>query len=145
MPRQRTGPTTEELLALLKSHRVKVTHQRLLVAEALMKLDHPKASEIYEYIASRAPTIGIATVYRALQLFTKTGLTREISSMRGHSRYELSQGLHVNLHCVACGLISDLDDSHIKGLLSFLNKKGYNVVGCDVLVICPKCSPRRNG
>ncbi|MCS7117255.1 MAG: transcriptional repressor [Thaumarchaeota archaeon] len=142
MSRRRPPSSTEDLLSLLKSHGVKVTHQRLLVAEALMKLDHPTASEIYEFIASRAPAVGVATVYRTLRLFTKTGLTREISSMRGLSRYELYQRPHINLHCIACGHITDFDDSHTKGLFSVFTRRGFRVLGCDVAVLCPSCTAR---
>lgn len=60
----------ELLKAKLKEKGLKVTHQRLLVLSVLAENSgrHMTAEDIYELVSENYPEIGLATVYRALQL-----------------------------------------------------------------------------
>ena len=63
--------TTEELLKQkLKEKGLKVTHQRIQVLSALEQNNgkHMTAEDIYELVSRDYPEIGLATVYRTLQL-----------------------------------------------------------------------------
>ena len=63
---------TEELLKQrLKEKGLKVTHQRILVLSVLEQNSgrHMTAEDIYELVSQDYPEIGLATVYRTLQLF----------------------------------------------------------------------------
>ena len=62
---------TEELLkARLKEKGLKVTNQRLMVLSVLEQNSgrHMTAEDIYELVSEDYPEIGLATVYRTLQL-----------------------------------------------------------------------------
>lgn len=135
----------DRLVSLLRAKRIKVTSQRALIAEALAKLDHPTATEIYQYVASRSPIIGIATIYRNLQIFKKLGIVKELSTIKDNSRFEVRTTPHMNIECIVCGRISDLQSKVIDKILEVLKRRGIKVVECEVIVrsICEKCDGRR--
>ena len=60
----------EGFKTLLKSKGLKITNQRLLVLEALAACPdrHLTAEEIYGIVKADCPEIGLATVYRTIQL-----------------------------------------------------------------------------
>ena len=60
----------EQFKRLLKEKGLKVTNQRLMVLEALAACPdkHLTAEEIYEMVKADYPEIGLATVYRTIQL-----------------------------------------------------------------------------
>ena len=62
---------TEELLRQrLKEKGLKVTHQRLLILSVLEQNSgsHMAAEDIYELETEKHPEIGLATVYRTIQV-----------------------------------------------------------------------------
>ena len=56
------------------------TKQREIVYEALMRLYHPTAEEVYEYLRGEFPTIGRATVFRNLAVLAEEGRIVKLSS-----------------------------------------------------------------
>ena len=75
----------------LKEKGLKVTRQRLLVLSVLEENSgrHMTAEDIYELVAEDYPDIGLATVYRALQLLWDMQLVDRISFDDGCVRYEI--------------------------------------------------------
>ena len=47
---------------------VRHTKQKQMVYDALRALDHPTATELYEYVQAENPRISKATVFRSLDL-----------------------------------------------------------------------------
>ena len=104
---------TEELLRKrLKEKGLKVTHQRLLILSVLEQNSgrHMTAEDIYELVAEDYPEIGLATVYRTLQLLWDMQLVDRISLDDGCVRYEIGHLLedetkhnHHHLICRSCG------------------------------------------
>lgn len=45
----------------------------MMIKDALMRLDHPTASEVYEYIRKIYPNISLGTVYRNLGVMAESG------------------------------------------------------------------------
>ena len=60
----------EAFKQLLKDRGLKVTKQRLMVLEAIASRpeEHLTAEEIFELVKVGCPDIGLATVYRTIQL-----------------------------------------------------------------------------
>ena len=51
-----------------------MTRQRMIILEELRKVDtHPSADEVYEMVRKRLPRISLGTVYRNLEILSKTG------------------------------------------------------------------------
>ena len=81
----------EEFKKLLKEKGLKVTRQRLVVLEVLAENpeEHLTAEEIYERVKADNPDIGLATVYRTVQLLLELELIDRINLDDGFARYEI--------------------------------------------------------
>ncbi|NLW06476.1 MAG: transcriptional repressor [Clostridia bacterium] len=132
-----------ELEKLQKSD-YRLTPQRKAVIKALMELDdeHPNAETIFNRARRYCPTIGIATVYRTLDVLIETGVIKKLPfpSRRGH--YEIQKSPHIHFICQKCSQTYELDDEE-KSFTVYqeLEKKGYKVrnVSINVFGLCPDC------
>ncbi len=84
----------EKFRKMLREKGLKVTNQRLLVLETLAACPdrHLTAEEIYEIIKTDCPEIGLATVYRTIQLLLELHLIDRINLDDGFVRYEIGNG-----------------------------------------------------
>lgn len=88
----------------------KLTPQRLAVIEALAaSRTHPTAYELFEQVSGRYPMMGLATVYKTLDLLKEMGELVETGFGAGGARYEANLHPHVNLVCRVCGKVTDLE------------------------------------
>ncbi|MBD3246021.1 MAG: transcriptional repressor [Candidatus Omnitrophica bacterium] len=88
--------------------------------------DHLSAEEIYQRVQRISPSVGIATVYRTLEMLTELGLVFKFDFGDGRARYELSRGPeakdhHHHLVCTHCGRVIDYTD-FIDEEVELLNK-----------------------
>ncbi len=126
----------DEFIDLLKAKGLKVTHQRLRVLEVLAdhKDSHLTAEDIYEFVKEDCPEIGLATIYRTVQLLLEMQLVERINLDDGCVRYEIGEAYggrhhHHHLICKNCGkVISYRDD-----LLDVLEQHIMDEVGFKVL------------
>ena len=104
----------EEFKKLLKEKGLKVTNQRLLVLEVLAdhRDTHMTAEDIYDLVKEDYPEIGLATIYRTLQLLLNMQLVDRINLEDGCIRYEIGDQLngelkhhHHHLICKTCGKV----------------------------------------
>ena len=88
-----------------------MTHQRLLVLSVLEENSgsHMTAEDIYDLVSEDYPEIGLATVYRTLQLLWDMQLVDRINFGDGCVRYEIGHLLngetkhnHHHLICKRC-------------------------------------------
>ena len=141
----------EAFKQLLKDRGLKVTRQRLMVLEAIASCPerHLTAEEIFELVKAGCPDIGLATVYRTIQLLNELHLIDRINFDDGFVRYEMGtvsehgqKHHHHHLICLKCGkVISFWDD-----LLEELEEKitattGFSIVNHEVKLygICKEC------
>lgn len=116
----------QELLKIrLKEKGLKVTQQRLLVLSALAENSgsHMTAEDIYERIIMDYPEIGLATVYRTLQLLLEMQLVDRINLDDGCVRYEIGHLFagdmkhnHHHLICRTCGKVIPFEDDFLDEL-----------------------------
>ena len=66
----------EKFIEMLKEKGLKVTKQRLVVLEVLAEQEdrHMTTEDIYDLVRKEYPEIGIATVYRTVQLLLECSL-----------------------------------------------------------------------
>lgn len=101
--------TQEELVARLRPLGLRLTPQRLAIAEVVVNsADHPSVRDIYERVRDFFPYVTIATVYSTLDVLEKAGIVRELTFQR-LSRYDANLSPHANLVCVTCGMVVDAD------------------------------------
>lgn len=70
--------------------------------------DHPTAEQIYELARKELPTIGVATVYRNLNMLAENGDIVRISQPGGVDRFDGRTGEHYHMRCSVCGGLTDL-------------------------------------
>ena len=126
------GYNEESFIKILKSKGLKVTNQRKTVLKALSSKpdQHLTAEEIYELVRVDIPEIGIATIYRTIQLLCELGLIDKLNLDDGYVRYEIgkedkNEHHHHHLICVNCGKVLKFDDD----LLDELEKQVGKTTG----------------
>lgn len=85
---------------------------------------HLSVDEVFAAVNKLYPGIGIATIYRTLDLLSQMGIVTKLEFGEGKSRYELSdskKGHHHHLVCSGCGQIIDYSD-FIEKEVEFLGK-----------------------
>ena len=102
----------------------KFTIQRRIILQELLNAGmHLKVEEIYERVKNH--NIGLATVYRTLEIFTDLGIVKEIN-IDGVSYYEQKlyskKPLHIHLKCTKCNSIIDINDKEAVAAYLRLNR-----------------------
>jgi Fur family peroxide stress response transcriptional regulator len=99
--------TPQEIAERLREWGVRVTPQRLAIAEAVLNSeDHPSVQQIYERVQDHFPSMTLATIYSTLDVLERSGLIQELPFPQ-FSRYESNMEPHVNLVCIQCSNVID--------------------------------------
>ncbi|NMB07731.1 MAG: transcriptional repressor [Tissierellia bacterium] len=95
-----------------KKEGYKLTTQRRAILDVIVENQekHLSPEEIYNIVKNNYPEIGIATVYRTLQLLEKLNIVYKLNFDDGYNRYELniSSNNHHHLICLKCGNITEV-------------------------------------
>lgn len=106
--------------------RLKFTNQRSLIVDTFLKEEgHISTEELYRKVIPKAPSIGLATVYRTLKLLAECGLAHERNFGDGQTRYEHSYEHihHDHLICTRCGKIIEFENTDIEKLQNEIARK----------------------
>lgn len=146
----------EQFKNLLKQNGLKVTTQRVAILEVLNNRPgkHMTAEEIYDYVKKKYPEIGIATVYRTIQMLSELSLIDKLNLDDGYVRYEINrkdrqQASHHHHHliCLDCGNIYAFQDDLLETLEERIKENlGFIVVDHEVKLYghCEKCLRHMN-
>lgn len=96
---------------------LKQTKQRSRLIQLFLDLRcHVSAEELCEYSRQQGVAVGLATVYRTLNLLKDAGLVSQHSFYEGRSVYELivPEKHHDHLVCVGCQNIVEFHDPYIE-------------------------------
>ncbi|CAI8000941.1 Peroxide-responsive repressor PerR [Geodia barretti] len=97
--------TQEDLVARLKPLGIRLTPQRLAIAEVVVNsADHPPVRQVFERVRDFFPYVTLATVYSTLGLLEQVGIVRELHFQK-QSRYDANLSPHANLVCLGCGAV----------------------------------------
>ncbi|HHW12597.1 MAG TPA: transcriptional repressor [Firmicutes bacterium] len=102
-----------EISESLRRKGYRLTPQREAVLKILLENpnQHLAAEDIYAMVRKSHPEIGMATVYRTLELLSKEKIINQLSLDEGNCRYELeSQARYHQLVCLKCGKITEFND-----------------------------------
>lgn len=101
----------------LEEQDIRLTEGRQLVLNVLdeHKNQHLTVEEIYMNAYEANPSIGMATIYRTMDLLVKHGIAQKFEFGEGKARYELvprpgQPGHHHHLICKKCKRIINYDD-----------------------------------
>ncbi len=146
----------EKFIGMLKDKGLKVTRQRLAILEVLAEQDgrHMTTEDIYDLVRKEFPEIGIATVYRTVQLLLEMQLVDRIELNDGCVRYEIGRQFsgeeghyHHHLVCKSCGKILSFDEDLLDELERQIeNKTGFQIWDHELKFygMCKDCVQDRN-
>lgn len=110
------------------------------------------AHEIAAELRRRRRPVGIATVYRTLELLEQLKLVQRLDVGGGSARYEpaLPGGEHHHHHlvCEGCGRVTPFEDPGLERAIDALARRlEYRVGEHDVILkgSCPDCAPAAPG
>jgi len=132
----------------LREHRLPVTQQRDLIAHAIFTApDHLTAAAVHQRLSAQGKRIGIATVYRTLDLLVESGLIRLHEFGDGFRRYEgaTPQGSHGHLVCVSCGGVEEFTNERLERMLPIIadeHRFRYRTHRVELHGTCRDCQRR---
>ncbi|WP_209660854.1 Fur family transcriptional regulator [Acetoanaerobium pronyense] len=138
----------EQLKLKLKEQGFKLTPQRRCIVKIMLtsKGKHLSSEEIYDEVKNECPEIGLATVYRTLQMLDKIGFTNKLNLDDGCLRYELNldQDAHNHHHlvCKKCGKIIEVEEDLLDHLETKIESNyNFKIYDHDVKFygICSEC------
>ncbi len=132
---------------LLKENTLKFTHQREVVLKTLYERDeHFTPESLYVLLKQSYPdlNIGIATVYRTLNLLEEAGLVTSISFGVAGKKFELAnKPHHDHMICKSCGLIIEFQNDKIEQLQLDIAKTCHFEITSHLMQLrglCENCS-----
>jgi len=119
----------EEVKEILKEEGYKLTTQRQAILDVICENHekHLNPEEIYDIVKLKYPDIGIATVYRTLQLLEKLNIIYRVNFDDGYNRYELNYASenhhHHHLICLNCGKVIEVKLDLLEALENEIEKE----------------------
>ncbi len=141
--------TMEDLRQKLQERQHKMTPQRQIVLQIF--LDHPgehlSAEDVHGILRDNHSEIGLATVYRSLELLSDLGILQKMEFGDGCSRYEVNAidpdtHHHHHLICTKCGKVIEFEDDLLENLEQDIeNKSGFRIMDHQVKFFgyCKEC------
>ena len=147
-----------EFKEMLKKKGLKITNKRLRVLEVLgeNRDKHMTAEDIYELVKEDYPEIGLATIYRTVQLLLEMQLVDRINLDDGCVRYEIGENTygdakgkhrHHHLICKDCGKVFSFKDDLLEELENHIeDETGFHVLNHELKFFgqCEQCRKKQN-
>lgn len=138
----------EKIKKQLHSSSYKLTPQREATVQVLLENeeDHLSAEDVYLLVKEKSPEIGLATVYRTLELLTELKIVDKINFGDGVSRYDLRKEgathFHHHLVCIECGSVEEIQEDLLDDVEAIVEERWNFIVKDHRLTfhgICQKC------
>ena len=133
---------------LVADQKYRMTQQRKIIMNEVRKLhSHPTADEIYVRVRKKLPHISMGTVYRNLDILSRTGFIKKIDPGSTQMRFDGKVEDHYHIICMVCSGIEDVplgkpDHSLDQLEKAIVNVTNYSVFGhnLEFIGLCPKCA-----
>ena len=109
--------TVQEIAKSISISGLKVTPQRVAVMQALEKLNHPRAEEIYKEVSTSMPGLSPTTVYNVLDVLVSKGIVKKVKTESGIMRYDAVQDHHHHMYCMKSDRVEDYFDPELDKIL----------------------------
>jgi len=137
----------KELVNSLREEGFRITPQRIAIVEYLLKTEeHPSAEHIHKIVQKKYPMISMSTVYKTLDLLREQKLINEIK-VEGEARFDAHTDEHINLVCMNCGKIDDIDEDSLKEIQAKAARKSKYVIlksNFELFGYCNNCKSKFN-
>lgn len=141
-----TGIATSPRAQRLRESGYKLTTARLAVLTALEASDgHLTSTELIERVLALDPAVGRASVFRALELFTRLSLVRPtyLSGSVTPAYVLLPGGHHHHFVCLRCGRVIEVEDCGLLDTTRAMEQQlGVHVTGhlVEFFGLCANCA-----
>lgn len=134
---------------VLRSKEYKLTPQREKILRVLLenKEKHLSAEDVYTLVKEKMPDVGLATVYRSLELFLENDIIHCVDFGDGRKRYEYgaSEGEHHHHHaiCLKCNHVIEINDDLLDELENQVQREhGFQVTNHELKLFgyCKECA-----
>jgi Fur family ferric uptake transcriptional regulator len=120
------------------------TKQRLAVVDAMGSFDDFRsAQEIHDLLGRRGAPVGLATVYRTLQLLAESGEVDMLRTEDGEAIYRrCSDSHHHHLVCRSCGRTVEVEGPAVeRWTRTIATEHGFSEVShtLEIFGTCPDC------
>ncbi len=131
----------DELQTQLRDRNFKITPARKEVLAVFLEHTgrHLSAEDVHDFLREKQSNIGLATVYRSLELLREVGILTRLEFGDGRSRYELSSQdsashhHHHHLVCLKCRKVFEFGDDLLEPLeADIVQKSGFKIVNHDL-------------
>ncbi|MFA9556060.1 Fur family transcriptional regulator [Evansella sp. AB-rgal1] len=138
----------ERIKKQLHSQSYKLTPQREATVRVLLEHeeDHLSAEDVYMLVKEKSPEIGLATVYRTLELLNELKVVDKINFGDGVSRYDLRQEgaahFHHHLVCIECGSVDEIQEDLLEDVEKVVERDWNFIIKDHRLTfhgICYRC------
>lgn len=132
----------------LSAHSYKLTPQREATVRVLLENvdDHLSAEDVYLLVKEKAPEIGLATVYRTLELLSELQIIHKLNFGDGVTRYEFraegAEHHHHHLICLNCGTVDEITEDWLGPIERRIEKEyDFQIVDHRLTFygICQRC------
>ena len=136
--------TERKIAATLRQHGYKLTPQRRSVIRTIASTqDHLTPAAIYQKVHQDQPSIGLATIYRTLDILAKLDLICELHAGGSCHSYTIgAPGHHHHLICSNCGEVIDFAGYDLTKLEQRLSREtGFEIEGhlLEFIGLCQNC------
>jgi Fur family transcriptional regulator, ferric uptake regulator len=124
----------------------RVSAPRSAVVETLATLGcSVTAKEIADRLRARGEDVGVASIYRTLELLDRLRLARRVDAAEGVARYEPidpSGEHHHHIVCESCGEVTAFEDRQLEQAIAQLSERVDHAIDAHDVTLrgeCPVC------
>ncbi|MCL4461717.1 MAG: transcriptional repressor [Nitrospirae bacterium] len=141
--------TYQEMLSVLNSGGCRLTDQRLSLLRVLETFGGSfSALDFEKKVNEMEPSIGRATLFRAIDLFLERGILEKIHRETGDDVYIVgSKGHHHHIICRVCGEIRDIDACPFETEIEeVIQREGFSstIHRIEIEGVCESCQTKRS-
>jgi Fur family ferric uptake transcriptional regulator len=122
---------------------VRLTPQRRAVLDAVAAQRRAfTVVQIYDRARKSEPSLGLATVYRTIELLRSTGSLRPLTGAGEGAYVRCHPGHHHHLVCVSCGSVEDTELCGAPSAATLARQHGFRAESheLDVYGVCARCA-----
>ena len=127
------------LRQMFREREYKLTPQRQIILQVFIdnRDKHLSAEDVHNIVRQQSNDIGLATVYRTLELLSELDILQKMDFGDGRSRYEMNETStphhHHHLICLYCGKVIEFEDDLLDDLENKISKnRNFTIVDHQV-------------